>query len=134
MAARRALLRWRRVWQFAAAAALCFTRHGLRMHRSLEVAPTVTPLVLPTRWPACSPDGAGGRRGDAPRHALVGADGRRYAIVSTWLPTRCGIATFSAGLRGGLLAGGALAVDVLAVHLRSNGPPSYGPEVRVPRS
>ena len=43
------------------------------------------------------------------------------------------LATFSAGLRSGLLASGAAAVDVLAVHLRSDPPHGYGPEVRAPR-
>ena len=38
---------------------------------------------------------------------LASAPGRRYAIVSTYPPTPCGVATFSAALTGGLRAGGA---------------------------
>lgn len=40
------------------------------------------------------------------------AGGRQYAIVSTYPPTPCGIATFSAALLGGLQAGGA-SIDVV---------------------
>ena len=38
--------------------------------------------------------------------------GRTYSIVSTYPPTPCGVATFSAALRGGLQAGGA-AVEIV---------------------
>jgi glycosyltransferase involved in cell wall biosynthesis len=53
-------------------------------------------------------------RSDHPSSFPVGlaAPRRRYAIVSTFPPTPCGIATFSAALGGGLEAGGA-AVDVV---------------------
>ena len=57
------------------------------------------------------------------------ARGKRYAIISTWPPTKCGLATFSAGLRDGLLALGAKSVDVVAVHLRTGRSTAYGPEV-----
>ena len=58
------------------------------------------------------------------------ARGARFVIVSTWPPTKCGIASYSAGLREGLLEAGAAAVDVVAVHLRSARPTQYGPEAR----
>jgi hypothetical protein len=60
------------------------------------------------------------------------AAGARYAIVSPWRPTRCGIATYSAGLRDGLLQAGAASVDVIAMHLRSAAADAaYGPEARL---
>lgn len=114
--------RWRvRLTLLAASCVLCWLR---LVRRSL--APVVG-LVVPTRWPACAPDGG------TPTHAAPlqrrSFDGTRLAIVSTWLPTRCGIATYSAGLRSGLLATGA-SVDVVAVHLRSTEQHAYGPEAR----
>jgi len=90
-------------------------------------------LDIPIRWPECAPDGASYRAAPVKRHAF---DGARLAIISTWLPTRCGIATYSAGLRGGLLVTGAT-VDVVAVHLRSSEEHVYGSEARceiMPRS
>ena len=57
--------------------------------------------------------------------------GGRFVIVSTWPPTKCGIASYSAGLRQGLLDAGAAVVHVVAVHLRSARPTQYGEEVRV---
>jgi len=67
------------------------------------------------------------------RAASDAARGAHVAIISTWPPTKCGIATFSAGLREGLLSAGAHRVDVLAMHLRSSPPAQYGPEVRAAR-
>ena len=85
------------------------------------------PLKIPSRWPACVPEnGASYRAAPVQRRAF---DGARLVIVSTWLPTRCGIATYSAGLRDGLLAMGA-SVDVVAVHLCSSAEHAYGPEAR----
>ena len=63
-----------------------------------------------------------------------GVRDRRFLLVSTWPPTKCGIASYSSGLRQGLLQGGAAAVDVVAVHLRSARPTQYGAEVRAPFS
>ncbi len=53
-------------------------------------------------------------RSDHPSNLAVGspAPGQRYAIVSTFPPTPCGVATFSAALSGGLEAGGA-EVDIV---------------------
>ena len=84
-------------------------------------------LKVPARWPACVPDSGAASRAPPPRRR--GVDGARLVVVSTWLPTRCGIATYSAGLRGGLLATGA-SVDVVALHLRSDEEHAYGPEAR----
>jgi glycosyltransferase involved in cell wall biosynthesis len=47
------------------------------------------------------------------------ATGRSYAIVSTYPPTPCGVATFSAALSGGLQVGGAA---VAVVRLGDGGP------------
>ena len=96
----------------------------LRFYRRSVAAEAL--LDIPSRWPACSPDGAPHRVAPVKRRAF---DSRRLAIISTWLPTRCGIATFSAGLRDGLLVTGA-SVDVVAVHLRSSEEHVYGSEAR----
>jgi len=80
--------------------------------------------------PNCVEDPSLRREVGLARSALPSAAaGQRFAIVSTWPPTKCGIASYSAGLRGGLLASGAAAVDVVAVHLRSARPTQYGEEV-----
>lgn len=97
----------------------------LRLYR--RTADAVALLQIPARWPACVPDGGASSR-PAPTHRRS-FGGARFAVVSTWLPTRCGIATYSAGLRDGLLATGA-SVDVVAVHLRSSEEHVYGPEAR----
>ena len=96
----------------------------LRFYRHSVVAGAL--LDIPTRWPACAPDGASHRAAPVKRHAF---DGARLVIISTWLPTRCGIATYSAGLRDGLLVTGA-SVDVVAVQLRSGEEHAYGSEAR----
>ena len=126
---RRRPLQLRRVLQLAAAVAVVLVLRGVRIDRSVGNA--TGPLSLPARWPSCSPDRAAAAHvTSAPAlSATFDGAGARYAIVSTWAPTRCGIATYSAGLRDGFLANGA-AVDVLAMHLRSSGELSYGPEVR----
>jgi hypothetical protein len=63
--------------------------------------------------------------------AVAGAAQRkRFLLLSTWPPTKCGIASYSYGLRQGLLQAGAAAVDVVAVHLRSARPTRYGEEAR----
>lgn len=99
----------------------------LWLYRRSFVAPEAV-LKVPARWPACVSDDSGASaRATPPRRR--GVDGARLALVSTWLPTRCGIATYSAGLRSGLLATGAL-VDVVALHLRSDEEHAYGPEAR----
>jgi hypothetical protein len=131
---RRQRASWLRVWQAVAAVTLLLALRALRLHPLLDAA-APRPLALPARWPACAHERAGAppleeRAALQPEPAARGAAGVRYAILSTWLPTRRGIATFSAGLRAGLLASGAADVDVLAVHLRSNGALSYGPEAR----
>lgn len=51
----------------------------------------------------------------------------RLAIVSTYPPRRCGLASFAAGLHRGLLAAGAATVEVVAVTRGDEG--RYGPEV-----
>lgn len=80
--------------------------------------------------PNCVEDPSLRREVGLARPALPSAAaGQRFAIVSTWPPTKCGIASYSAGLRGGLLAAGASSVDVVAVHLRSARPTQYGEEV-----
>ena len=119
---RRSRWRLRLTLVFVAACALLW----LRFYRRVVTADAF--LAIPARWPACRPDGGSlpSRLEQSQRHL-----GRsRLVIVSTWLPTRCGIATYSAGLRGGLLATGA-SVDVVAVHLRGDEERAYyGPEAR----
>ena len=118
--------RWRLVLPAVACAVV-----WLRFYRRSVAVDAL--LDIPIRWPECAPDGASYRAAPVKRHAF---DGARLAIISTWLPTRCGIATYSAGLRGGLLVTGAT-VDVVAVHLRSSEEHVYGSEARceiMPRS
>ncbi len=47
-----------------------------------------------------------------PRHTAGGSDARRFGIYSTFPPTECGIATFSAALAAGIIANGG-SVDVV---------------------
>lgn len=91
----------------------------------LTLAAALVRRLARGRLPACA------RRAPARRPSWSSsAAGPRYAIVSTWPPTKCGLATFSAGLRGGLLETGARAVDVVAVHPRGGArEPAYPPEV-----
>lgn len=131
---RRVAFKRRVVWLLAAAGALLFIRRALRIYSLLQPS-QAGPLALPARWPDCTPDRAGtprrtgGAREDADVPTRAAVAGRRYAIVSTWPPTHCGIATYSSGLREGLLVHGAALVDVLAVHLRGSSAFSYGSEV-----
>lgn len=53
----------------------------------------------------------------------------RVGIVSTYLPSRCGLASFAAGLRTGLLAAGAATVEVAAVVREPE--PRPAPEVAI---
>ena len=110
-------------WRLVLLAVAC-TCVWLRFYRRTVVAEAL--LDIPIRWPACAPDSAAHRAAPVKRKAL---DGARLVIISTWLPTRCGIATYSAGLRDGLLVTGA-SVDVVAVHLRSSEEHAYGSEAR----
>lgn len=70
----------------------------------LSVLPSLTPAVVPYQGPSRVP---------------------RIGILSTYPPTRCGLATFSAALSGGLRANKA-AVDVVRI---ADGPPSDAVEV-----
>jgi hypothetical protein len=117
-----------------AATLCCAALLLLGAHRVLWSAPKLAP---PARWPSCralDEDAAPSRIVDAPSAAAAAATasllGARFALVSTYAPTHCGLATFSGNLRDGLLLAGATAVDVVAVSVRSSaaGVP-YGPEV-----
>jgi hypothetical protein len=90
--------------------------------------PRAAVFHLPPSFPACPADE------DASLATLpAGAPQLRLAILSTYVPTQCGLATFSFELRRGLLeGGGAAAVDVIAIHSGPPGSPvpDYPPEAR----
>jgi hypothetical protein len=112
--------------------------------------PLVPTLQLPSAWPACAaagthaPSAASLSSSSTPplsppaataaSAAAASARARpRYAILSTYPPTKCGLATFAANLRRGLLDSGAAAggVDVIAVHVRpEQRVEDYPPEAR----
>jgi hypothetical protein len=140
-------------------AALCsagapFVRRAAQL-LPLHTAPRTLPL--PAAWPTCAaappapplppappaPSGGDGASAaaDAAFDAWCAAAAPlapfplRLALVSTYTPTHCGLATFSAALRRGILAGGGArvaAVDVVAVHTGAPGSatPAYPPEAR----
>jgi hypothetical protein len=115
----------------------------------------VRQLALPPVWPDCPAapppppvraEEAADDSGDAlsawaaasaPRHAAAPPPPLRVALLSTYVPTHCGLATFSVALRRGMLDAAAAArtplrVDVVAVHTGARGSPQpdYPPEVR----
>jgi hypothetical protein len=85
-------------------------------------------FTLPPSLPSCPADEMA-----LLQQPTAGAGRLRLLLLSTYVPTHCGLATFAHTLRRGLLdSGGVAAVDVVAIHTGPPGspPPDYPPEAR----
>jgi hypothetical protein len=128
----------------------------VRFAARLLLARGVRELALPRVWPDCpaapppppvrveegehdgsSSDALSAWAAAAALRSAAAPQPLRLALLSTYPPTHCGLATFSVALRRGMLsaaaaAGTRLRVDVVAVHTGARGSPrpDYPPEVR----